>query len=174
MKPPMGHFHYFAFGSNMLTSRIRISNPSANYVGNAALKGYTLDFNYHSKKWRGAVATIREDPRKEVWGILWALHDEDLKSLDKQEGVADSIYQRLSINVRLEGSDENVEAYTYQLTEKSIQAGNGDKRPSGVYKGVILGGAKEHGLMESYLKDLEAIEDNGYDGEVDINVPKFT
>ncbi|XP_040577054.1 gamma-glutamylcyclotransferase [Lepeophtheirus salmonis] len=174
MKPIPGHFLYFAFGSNMLTQRIRISNHSASYVGNALLKGYYLDFDYESQKWKGAVATIREDSKREVWGILWRLKNEDLKSLDKQEGVESSIYRRLSISINLEDSSDPIDAYTYQLTEESCNKGSQDKRPSKIYKNVIVNGAKEHNLNVNYIKLLEGIQDNGYEGQVEINVPKFT
>ena len=40
-----------------------------------------------------------------------------------------------------------------------------DKRPSGVYKDVIVKGAREHKLPKHYIKRLETIEDNGYRGE---------
>ncbi len=42
-------FTYFAYGSNMLTKRIRYQNPSAVAVGTASLQGYKLDFRLASK-----------------------------------------------------------------------------------------------------------------------------
>ena len=42
-------FLYFAYGSNLSSERIKISNPSAKAVGPALLEHYALDFNYHSK-----------------------------------------------------------------------------------------------------------------------------
>ncbi len=42
-------FYYFAYGSNLSSERIRVSNPSAEAVGAALLDNYALDFNYHSK-----------------------------------------------------------------------------------------------------------------------------
>ena len=45
-----------------------------------------------------------------------------------------------------------------------------DKRPSGVYKDVIVRGAKEHNLPACYVDMLERVEDNGYRGDVSVNV----
>lgn len=45
-----------------------------------------------------------------------------------------------------------------------------DKRPSGVYKDVIIRGAREHNLPSKYVKMLESVEDNGYRGNVSVNV----
>ena len=42
-------FFYFAYGSNLLTERIRINNPSARAKGIGVLKEYKLDFNNKSK-----------------------------------------------------------------------------------------------------------------------------
>ena len=36
---------------------------------------------------------------------------------------------------------------------------------------MIVHGAIENGLPEQYIKKLENIEDNGYDGEVDVHLP---
>ena len=41
-------FLYFAFGSNLSSERIRVQNPSAQYVASAVLDGYQLDFKTYS------------------------------------------------------------------------------------------------------------------------------
>ena len=48
-----------------------------------SLQGYRLDFNYFSKRWKGAAATIEEDCDKHVWGVIWELDEEHLKTLDQ-------------------------------------------------------------------------------------------
>jgi hypothetical protein len=45
----LGSFLYFAYGSNLSSDRIKISNPSAEPVGAALLQNYALDFDYLSK-----------------------------------------------------------------------------------------------------------------------------
>ena len=42
-------FLYFAYGSNLLTERIHINNPSAVFRSIARLDDHQLDFNYFSK-----------------------------------------------------------------------------------------------------------------------------
>ena len=58
------------------------------------------------------------------------------------------------------------EAVTYFL----IKPEEADKRPSWVYKDVIVRGAVEHGLPQDYISQLRAVEDNGYRGEVSVTV----
>ena len=42
-------FLYFAYGSNLLTERIQINNPSAKFKSTGFLKKHKLDFNNKSK-----------------------------------------------------------------------------------------------------------------------------
>ena len=45
---------------------------------------------------------------------------------------------------------------------------NSTKVPSKVYKNVIIQGAKQNGLPEDYITQLENIQDNGYDKKLDV------
>ena len=45
---------------------------------------------------------------------------------------------------------------------------NSTKVPSKVYKNVINQGAKQNGLPEDYITQLENIQDNGYDKKLDV------
>lgn len=55
-----------------------ISCPSLSYF-----QDYRLDFNHFSKRWKGAAATIVEDPGNYVYGVLWELANDDMPNLDK-------------------------------------------------------------------------------------------
>ena len=68
-------------------------------------------------------------------------------------------------------SDSLETAYTYQLLEERYLPKGSDLRPSTVYKRVIVRGAIENGLPEHYIQRLERIDDNGYDGKVDVQLP---
>jgi len=118
------------------------------------LHHHKLDFNHKSKKWGGAVATIEEEEDSEVWGVLWQLSMEDLPKLDKQEGVP-KIYRRKEVEVFIEGLGLT-KAVTYQLTVPKLA----DRRPSKIYRQVILKGAAEHSLPSHYRDKLERIEHN--------------
>ena len=126
------HFLYFAFGSNLLTERIHINNPSARFKCVAKLDDYKLTFNHYSKviifmiiylgsilnfeleiriclmyntylikfqRWQGSVATIMEDKNSNMYGIVWELQKEHLKTLDEQEGVPHNVYKRITVQV---------------------------------------------------------------------------
>jgi len=178
-------FLYFAFGSNLSSERIRVQNPSAQYVASAVLDGYQLDFKTYSTRWRGSPATITrtDEASDRVYGILWELDLQHLQTLDDQEGVAKQVYHRFMVPVKpctvpLEEATQfqehscygphEVEAYTYQLTPQRLTASAPTDMPSLAYKSVILKGAREHKLPQSYVEELTAIPDNGDGDHVDL------
>ena len=118
------HFLYFAFGSNLLTERIHIKNPSDEFKCVAKLDRYKLAFNHFSEvsiiwtnpfphvfffrklkllfqRWKGSAATIMEDENSHLYGIVWELHNDHLKTLDDQEGVPLKVYKRIKVKVLL-------------------------------------------------------------------------
>ena len=58
------------------------------------------------------------------------------------------------------------EAFTYFMVKPEEE----DKRPSFVYKDVIVRGAEEHNIPKDYLDWLKGIEDNGYKGDVNVKL----
>jgi hypothetical protein len=64
----MGDFVYFAYGSNMLTARLRERCPSARPLGLAAAPGYGVAFNKQGMDGSGkaTLAMLEHDPQKWV------------------------------------------------------------------------------------------------------------
>jgi len=86
------------------------------------------------------------------------------------------IYQRKPLKVELLESGEIVDCMAYEIRPEtraaSFEKFEAEKMvPSRRYKNVIVQGAKEHNLPAEYVEFLEQIKDNGYDGEVDVNIP---
>ncbi|KAI5948000.1 gamma-glutamylcyclotransferase isoform X2 [Manis javanica] len=156
-------FLYFAYGSNLLTERIHLHNPSAEFICVARLQDFKLDFanpqGKTSETWHGGIATIFQSPGDEVWGVVWKMNKSNLISLDKQEGVKSGAYVPIEVNVYTqEGKERTCRSYLVKNYE-SVP-------PSPQYKKVICLGAKENGLPLEYQKMLNAIEPNDYEGEV--------
>ncbi|XP_068944727.1 gamma-glutamylcyclotransferase [Petaurus breviceps papuanus] len=159
------HFLYFAYGSNLLKERLRLHNPSAEFVCVARLQDFKVDFgNYQgvtSTSWHGGIATIVESPGDEVWGVVWKMHVKNRSSLDEQEGVGSGMYIPIEIDVH------NQEGKV--LTCRSYQMKNYvPAPPSPQYKKVICRGAKQNGLPSDYQRKLEEIETNHYKGPVKV------
>ena len=67
---------------------------------------------------------------------------------------------------------DTVEAVTYKMIKPLVE----DRRPSQLYHGVILEGAREHKLPQHYIDKLHQIEHNGDiagDGSFQIILGKF-
>ncbi|XP_012890617.1 PREDICTED: gamma-glutamylcyclotransferase isoform X2 [Dipodomys ordii] len=80
-------FLYFAYGSNLLSERIHLRNPSAEFCCVARLQDFKLDFgNFQGKtseRWHGGIATVFQSPGDEVWGVVWKMNESNLSSLDE-------------------------------------------------------------------------------------------
>ncbi|XP_074469303.1 gamma-glutamylcyclotransferase a [Sebastes fasciatus] len=155
-------FMYFAFGSNLLKERLQLLNPSAMFSTTGRLQDYKLNFGLWDKHvnstWHGGAATIEACPGAEVWGVIWTLSNENLPSLDKQEGVSSGIYSPREVSV--ETDKGLVLCRTYQMNNFHACP------PSPQYKEVVCLGAEQNGLPVEYLKKLEAIQTNNYSGSI--------
>eukprot|EP00064_Thunnus_orientalis_P011861 superscaffoldBa00001758_g11893 len=155
-----GRFMYFAFGSNLLKERLQLANPSAIFCTTGRLKDYILNFGLWEKHvdnaWHGGVATIEFCPGAEVWGVIWTLSNDNLKSLDNQEGVSLGKYSPIEVTV--ETDNGLTLCRTYQMNNFHACP------PSPQYKQVVCLGAEQNRLPVEYLKRLEAIQTNNYSG----------
>ena len=87
---------YFAYGSNMLSSRINERIGKVKRVGTHRLRGYRLSFNCGSNKGFGSVANLIKtgDMNDYVEGVVYSLTPKQLKTLDLYEG-APQFYNRV-------------------------------------------------------------------------------
>ncbi|XP_045771665.1 gamma-glutamylcyclotransferase-like [Maniola jurtina] len=160
-------FLYFAYGSNLLKKRIRINNPTAEFIGIGRLDGHQLDFMKYSDHWRGTSATIvpTQNAQIHVWGAVWRLHNSDMPALDRQEGVDTNWYFAKSVEV-LTPEGETIECRTYQQTvnpplrdaDEELPL---ERRPSSTYLDCIVNGAIECSLPKEYIIQLKKIPHNG-------------
>src|SRR6267154_56947 len=108
---------YFAYGSNMLTARLRERVPSATAIGIGQLVGHALRCDKRRSRdgWGkcDAEATSRRDDV--VWGVVFELDPEDKPALDKAEGLGAG-YREKTVNVLTEAGP--VTAVTYYATDK--------------------------------------------------------
>lgn len=118
------------------------------------------------------MANIVPDENDQVWGAIWDVGMENMDSLDRQEGVHLNIYRPIDVNVKTPGGD-TVLCRCYRLVQQ-LEAQDVDSvprtLPSNVYLTTIINGAKETKLPAYYTKKLVDHPDNGYSGEVNLNL----
>jgi gamma-glutamyl AIG2-like cyclotransferase len=151
----MTTFYYFAYGSNMLTERIKARCPSAEFAGVAYVCGYELHFSKRSKDGSGKATIVENKGHSErLYGALFQIDkSDDLPKLDDAEG---NDYERIDdfIVVKTDG-DKEIEVTTYFAKSGAT---NEHLKPYSWYKQLVLWGAIQAELPDSYISQLVAIE----------------
>ena len=138
---------YFAYGSNMSRRQIAGWCPAAVALGPAELPGHRLAFLRRSIRWEGGAADIVPAAGQSVWGVLWEL-PLGLGELDAKE-AAGNAYRRRGAKVLLGG--EPHDAVVYEVIRKEPA----EVPPRREYIDMMLAGAREHGLPETWLLRIE-------------------
>jgi cation transport regulator ChaC len=143
---------YFAYGSNMspaiFQERRQISPLDTRW---GWLHGYRLCFNIPVGPGERGVANIEPDAAARICGVLYLLTAAHFERLDRSEGVHVGLYSRLVVEVA--SNAERVVACAYQSA--LTQAG---RKPSPRYIGLLLEGARHHGLPAEYIAYLEQFD----------------
>jgi gamma-glutamylcyclotransferase len=132
---------YFAYGSNMA----RGAMPEARLVSPARLDGYRLALTRRSIRWQAGVLDVVAAPGESVWGALFELDDADLERLDAKEG-AGFAYRRIEVDL-----DEGRRAIAYEVIDKEPV----EVPPAPEYSALVLAGARECGLPDDWVSELE-------------------
>jgi cation transport regulator ChaC len=148
------HVWYFAYGSNLCPSTFverRGLNPVEAHC--ARLEGFALRFDLPVGPGERAVANLQAEQGAHTWGVVYRITASDAEILDRSEGVHVGYYERAMVNVHRVAMADTVAAYT--LTSRHGVTG---RRPSPRYIGIILNGARHHGLPAEWIAYLEALE----------------
>jgi len=142
----------FAYGSNMLTARIRERAPSARAVAIGHLTGYQLCWNKRSRLDGSGKCSVSETGQQAhvVWGVVFEMGVENKPNLDRAEGLGQGYGERV-VKVNTEGGQLAVTMYYATSISPGI-------RPYDWYRELVVGGAREHRLPEEYVRTLETVE----------------
>ena len=142
--------YYFAYGSNMNWEQMQRRCPSAQFVCVASLKDYRFAIARHSRLRNCGTANIFADAGSEVWGIVYAVSELDLVTLNAFEDG----YRREKLLAWATGdSQRSLEVLVY-IAEKEDTV----PLPNPEYKRLILDGARHWKIPESYCSMLEQIQ----------------
>ena len=141
---------YFAYASNMNRGQMAQRAGSLAEERTARLDNYELNFD---KIARGGTGTANIVPAegKTVWGVLYRVTEQQLKSLDRFEGVPGH-YRRSEVTV-VGGDGKKVGAQVYLA--RKVRKG---LKPDRLYLQKIIQGAEEHSLPGDYIEQLKRFE----------------
>lgn len=142
-----GAFLYFAYGSNLLSARLKARTPTARAAGRAVLPRFAL-------RWHkiGADATGKCDvvftnrPGDFVHGVAYLIRRADLKHLDRVEELGTGYYA-CKVPIQLGGRRRLARTYRAIPTDPGL-------KPLDWYKRFVVKGAREHGLPDEYIARL--------------------
>ena len=137
---------YFAYGSNLLSSRLRARIPAQSF-GMARLSRYVLRWDYHSLDGSGKCNVAQTgDPSDTVHGVVYEISKSDVPTLDAIEQGYDRI------EVVLNHGGKRVSAWAYIYTEPAAS-----RPPYTWYKNLVVEGAIEHGFPAEVIQSLRSV-----------------
>lgn len=144
---------YFGYGSNMdartFVGRRRM-RPRDALAGR--LCDWTLTFDLPVGPGERGVANVRQREGAHVWGVLYRITGREAGRLDRSEGVHRGAYTRVEVPV-ISRDGETRHAFTYHS-----RRGDPTRKPSRRYMGLLLAGARDHGLPADYVESLRALD----------------
>jgi gamma-glutamylcyclotransferase (GGCT)/AIG2-like uncharacterized protein YtfP len=135
--------YYFAYGSNMNHEQMKDRCPGSRFLKRVYLSNYKFVYDGYSSLRKGAVANIVRSENDTVWGALFEVDSECLKSLDRYEGFP-TYYQKETVEVQ-DDQDKKYNALVYLREPREVG------KPSDEYRKVVLEGAKNCELPKEYI-----------------------
>jgi len=160
----MTSFTYFAYGSNMLTGRLRERCATARVLGLATAKGYLVQFSKKGRDGSGKASIRRTDARGAmVHGVLFEIDVSERAILDKFESHPSGykrddrfIVETVDVRTRLKVS-------TYIAAENAIDE---SLKPFDWYLAFVIAGVIQHQLpdhcIETFMR-TECVRDPNHD-----------
>ncbi|MDQ2780079.1 MAG: gamma-glutamylcyclotransferase [Pseudomonadota bacterium] len=146
-------FLYFAYGSNLLTRRLRERTPSARVVGVGVLRQHALRWHKAATDGSGKCDVVPCPDGSEpehVLGVVYRIDLVEKPALDAAETLGVGYGER---EVSVEMADGAVHrAWAYVALKVDAAS-----VPYDWYHALVLGGAREHAFPAPYLKTLEAV-----------------
>jgi AIG2 family protein len=143
---------YFAYGSNMLTRRLRARTPSARVHGIGYVSGRRLTFSKTSDDGSGKCdIELTHNGEDRADGVLFSITQCDKPALDEAEGLNRG-YDEVIVDVVTPRGVEKGRAYV-----ASRHAIDPARQPYHWYKALVIAGAIEHGLPATHIERLWAV-----------------
>ena len=143
---------YFAYGSNLLLSRLRERTPSAKVIAKGMLFDHKLMFHKKSHDGSGKCDAFQIDNSSDsIYGVIYEIHESDKCELDIEEGLGFG-YEEKEVSIYVDSPKTLVDAFTYYATDIETNLS-----PYHWYKDFVLHGAIENNLPEEYIEMIRKV-----------------
>jgi gamma-glutamylcyclotransferase len=143
----MQTFHYFAYGSNLLTTRLAARCASARVVSTALTDGWSVSFTKPGADSSGKAGLVERAGAAHP-GVVYEIAALEMPVLDRFEGVGHGYTRTDAFPVTLPGG-ERLDVSTYMPIRH-----NAALKPFDWYLALCIAGAREHGLDEALLRQF--------------------
>lgn len=151
----------FSYGSNLSHARIQKRVPSARFLTCGFLSKHALRWHKPGRDGSGKCDAFFTGVQSDiVWGGVFSLLTNEKHLLDKVEGLGIG-YSEMTAHiecVKLVGS-ETAKIHLVPATFYKAIPIDPVRKPYGWYKDFVVQGARECGLPESYIAELDAVEE---------------
>jgi gamma-glutamylcyclotransferase len=152
---------YFAYGTNLDATQMRLRCSEARYVGKASLDDYRFCFPVWSRIRQSGLISVEPSAGDKVWGVLYELRAGDFDRLDQREGYdpgrppSRNSFNRVWVKVtRAQGKPADAQTYI-------AQGGTEARLPSAAYIAYLLTLAGARDLPEEYQEKLRGVRTAG-------------
>jgi len=129
---------YFAYGSNLLSTRLVARCPSARVVGTAMTEGWMVSFTKPGADDSGKAGLVQRETACHP-GVVYELATEEMPTLDRFEGLGHGYSRDDDFAVTMLGNGETVSTATYMPTRHDPAL-----IPYDWYLALCIAGAREH------------------------------
>lgn len=144
-------FLSFAYGSNMLSTRLKDRTPSATVHAVGYVEGHSLVFDKRSIDGSGKGNMRKTNSAADhLYGVVFSIKKSEKPALDDAEGLGNG-YREETVSVVTPGGA--MEAVAYVGTDLDAA-----RKPYDWYKRLILAGAIENELPQAYIEGLRSIQ----------------
>lgn len=142
---------YFAYGSNLLSTRLGARCLSARPIGPAKANDFTLEFSKPGQDGSGK-ATLVSSHGSVVEGALYDLAETDIPNLDQAEGKGYG-YDRIDDFLVADdaGQEQRVMTYIASAPQQNLT-------PYRWYLALVIAGALEQKLSATHINDLRRVD----------------
>lgn len=137
---------YAAYAGNLDARLMARRAPHSPLRGTGWLTDWRLTFGGEHMGWDGALATLAEAPRSQVFVALYDIAPMDEDSMDRWEGVGLDIYRRMRVRVHTLDGEEPAWCYVLNGYEGGL--------PSARYLGDVADAAESAGAPHDYVMEL--------------------